>query len=621
MATGEDTVEKLKAEIAKGDLLKKSLADSEKKYRAIFEHAGTAMVVIEDDGMISMANQGIEKITGYSPEDLIAKMTWHQLVHPEDLERVRAYHQERRRPDQTKPSQCEFRLLDKSGNIREVIYSLNPIPGTNRSVGSLIDITERRQMEKARLESEEKYRMLLETIEDGFYEVDLAGNLLYFNDAMARIYGTSHSKAFLGENYRQYIDSENAVLVSRTFKKVFDTGKAEKGIIWDIIRKDDGSRRTIEASISLVTDSEGKPTGFRGIIRDITERRRFEERLKFLSMHDMVTGLYNRTYFEEEISRLNNSRFSPITVICCDVDGLKLVNDTFGHKKGDDLLKAVAGVLRVPLRNSDVVARTGGDEFAIILPRTDQEAAYRIAERIKTAIQEHNQKRPDLPISLSIGMATGSISQELNCNELYRLADNDMYRQKLLGKISTRGAIINSLVKTLNDRDYLATGHARRVFDYTKKMGQAVGLSERELADLNLLAQFHDIGKVGIPDSILFKKGPLTKKEWEEMKKHSEIGFSIARSTPELISIADWILYHHEWWNGKGYPLGLKGTEVPLLCRIFAIAEAYDVMTSPRPYREPLSPAEAQAELKKGSGTQFEPKLVDLFLKLFGNQS
>ncbi|MFZ5634439.1 MAG: PAS domain S-box protein [Bacillota bacterium] len=611
----EKTIEKLKAEIAKRELLEKSLLEYGEKYRATFEHTGTAMMVIEENGIISMANQEVEKVTGYSPEEITGKMTWDQFVHPEDLERVKKYLLRRRRPDSGGPARYEFRILDRFGQTREIIYSINLIPGTNQSVWSLIDITGRKQMERALLESEEKYRLLLETIEDGFYEVDPAGNLLYYNDAMARIYGASDMETLVGLNYRSYTDKENADIVFKAFNKVYNSGTAEKGLVWEIIRRD-GKRRTLEVSISLVRDGSGKPTGFRGIVRDITERRQAEERLKFLSMHDMVTGLYNRTYFEEEITRLNNSRFSPITIICCDVDGLKLVNDTFGHKKGDELLKAVAEILREPLRGSDVVARTGGDEFAVILPKTDETAARNICERINKAIEKYNRKRTDLPVSLSIGMATGAISKELSCSELYRLADNDMYRQKLQSKISSRGAIVSSLTKALEDRDFLAEGHARRIFDYAKKLGEAVGLSERELTDLKLLAQFHDIGKVGVSDSILFKSGPLTKKEWEEMKKHSEIGFRIARSTPELISIADWILYHHEWWNGKGYPLGLKGQEIPLLCRVFAIADAYDAMTSARPYRKPMSSGEALKELERRSGTQFDPGLVEQFFIL-----
>ncbi|MCL6611303.1 MAG: diguanylate cyclase [Peptococcaceae bacterium] len=505
-----------------------------------------------------------------------------------------------------------FPLLAK-GSVSGFIVVMEDRPDMPQKPGS--QQAEQRKIKKALLESEEKYRQLAETIEDGFYEVDLAGNLLYYNDALARIYGMKNGNTVKGASYRDFMDEKNSEAVYRAFNRVFNTGRPEKGFSLEI-KRPDGAVRTLEVSISLMRDAKGKPYGFRGIIRDITERRQAEERLKYLSMHDIMTGLYNRTYFEEEMARLNGGRFSPVTIICCDVDGLKLVNDTFGHKKGDELLKTVAEILKSPFRSSDVVARVGGDEFAVILPRTDEEAARRTCERINQAVENHNLKGTDIPISLSVGMATGIISGDLNCDELYRRADNDMYQRKMQNKASSRGAAVRSLIKALEDKDFLATGHAHKTFQYANQLGSAAGLSKRELNDLKLMAQFHDIGKVGITESILFKREPLDQKEWEEIKRHSEMGYRIARSTPELSSIADWILYHHEWWNGEGYPLGLKDQEIPLLCRVFSIAEAFDVMTSGRPYRTAVGRNEALRELERCSATQFDPDLVNLFTNI-----
>ncbi len=471
------------------------------------------------------------------------------------------------------------------------------------------------EMKKTLLDTEEKYRQLLESIEDGYYEIDLGGNLLYCNDAMARIYGVADKDSLKGINYRVYTDEKNAETVFQVYNRVFSTGKPEKGFSLEI-KRPDGITRTLEVSISLTRDGEGKPAGFRGIVRDITERRQAEERLKYLSMHDAMTGLYNRTYFEEEMARLNSGRFSPVTIICCDLDGLKQINDNFGHKRGDDLLKTVAEILKGPFRSSDVIARVGGDEFAVILPKTDEEAARLTCERLKQAIETHNLKGSGIPISLSIGRATGFVSKELTCDELYRRADNDMYRQKLQSKPVFGGTMVKSFIQALESKDFLARGHAQRTLAYANKLGTAAGLSRREMEDLKLLAQFHDIGKAGIVEAVLFKREPLTQEEWGEIKQHSEIGYRIARSTPELSSIADWILYHHEWWNGQGYPLGLKGQEIPLLCRVFSIAEAYEVITSGRPYREAVGTEEARRELERGSGTQFDPDLIYLFINI-----
>jgi HD-GYP domain-containing protein (c-di-GMP phosphodiesterase class II) len=197
---------------------------------------------------------------------------------------------------------------------------------------------------------------------------------------------------------------------------------------------------------------------------------------------------------------------------------------------------------------------------------------------------------------------------------VYKEVDNSMYREKLHRSKSTRSALVQALMKALEARDFITEEHADRLQDIVISLGKALRLSERNLADLRLLAQFHDIGKVGIPDRILFKPGRLNGEEYKEMQRHSEIGHRIAQSAPDLLPIADHILKHHEWWNGEGYPLGLKEEAIPLECRILAIADAYDAMTSDRLYRKALSQEQAFKELVKHAGIQFDPKLVPIFI-------
>jgi len=366
---------------------------------------------------------------------------------------------------------------------------------------------------------------------------------------------------------------------------------------------------------SPLFDSQGNMAGAVETIRDVSERKEAEERLRYLSLHDPLTGIYNRAYFEEEMRRLAGGRFAPVSLIVCDVDGLKLVNDSLGHETGDALLRAAAGVLQQAFRESDVVARVGGDEFAVVLPESDKTVVQGACQRIREAVERHNLLHPELPLSLSVGFAvtnedTGSL------NDLFREADNNMYREKLHRSQSSRSAIVQALMQTLKARDYITEGHGDRLQDLVLRMAEALGLPERTVGNLRLLAQFHDIGKVGIPDRILFKKGPLTPAERSEMQRHCEIGHRIAHSVPDLVHIADLILKHHEAWDGEGYPLGLKGEEIPLECRILAIADAYDSMTNDRPYRKALSHAEAIAELERCAGTQFDPELVRLFVEI-----
>ena len=607
-----ETVNELKEEIGKRKRLEIILSESENNYRTMFEYTGTAIIVIDEDKTVSMVNRELERLSGYPPEEVIGR-PWDQLfIHPEDVKRMQKYHDERRQGKKNTPTQYEFRIIDKSGTTKSILYTISLVPDTKKSIGSLLDISELKKMEKNLRESEEKYRLLIENIEDGYYEVDLEGNLLFCNDALVKIYGGQ--KKNIGINYKDFTDRKNTSLVFKAYNKVYNSGKAEKGFSLNITRED-GTIRIVEVSISLIRDGSGMPTGFRGIVRDITERRQAEDRLKYLSMHDVMTGLYNRTYFEEEMSRISRGRFSPVTIICCDVDGLKLVNDTFGHKKGDELLESVAEILKGPFRASDVVARTGGDEFSIILPQTDEKAAGRICDRIKQAIKQYNKDSSHLPISLYIGMATGNITRKTNCNYLYKQADNDMYRHKMKSKVASKNTLVDSILQTLDEKELLSREHAERLYNIACRLAQVANLSNKDLEDIRLLSRYHDIGKAGVSQKILFKPGPLNKKEWEEIKLHSEIGFRLVRSTPDIAYIAEWILSHHEWWNGKGYPRGLRGYQIPMLSRLFFIMEAYAAMTTDRPYRKAMSHGEAVRELERCSGIQFDPELTRLFIE------
>lgn len=297
------------------------------------------------------------------------------------------------------------------------------------------------------------------------------------------------------------------------------------------------------------------------------------------------------------------------------MDGLKLINDTISHAKGDELLRDCANVIKQSLRGSDVLARIGGDEFVAILAQTDEKSGEKVVERIRSRIAKYNSDNRQLPLSLSIGMATVKDNSK-SLEEVFKEADEQMYRDKLNKGSSARMQMIDALLTALGERDFITLGHTQRLSDLCKKMAEKIGLSTRQINDIVLLAQVHDLGKVGIADSILFKESALSAEEWRAMQLHSEKGYRISLSSPDLSSIAGLVLRHHERWDGTGYPLGLKGTDIPLECRIIAIADAYDAMTNDRPYRKAMSKEEAIDEIKSCSGKQFDPEIVEVFLSI-----
>ncbi|MBC7238537.1 MAG: diguanylate cyclase, partial [Chloroflexi bacterium] len=368
-----------------------------------------------------------------------------------------------------------------------------------------------------------------------------------------------------------------------------------------------------------ICDDGGNVLGAVQCIRDIGERKKMEDELRYWSTHDALTGAYNRAFFEEELSRFDRGRSFPVSIIVCDLDGLKVVNDALGHEQGDELLQRAARILQGSVRGSDVVARVGGDEFALILPETDRKAAEKAVRRIMDAVEMDNAQHPDLPLSVSVGAATAE-DPSRPLREVYTEADDVMYRDKLARGAEPHRATVRVLKAALAERDFVAEGHTERVKKLACMLGEAVGLSRSDLDTLRLLADMHDVGKLGVPERILFKPSRLTEEEREEVKRHPEAGYRIALSLPELVPLAELIRQHHERWDGQGYPRGLRGEEIHILSRILAIADAYDAMTSDRPYRRALSPKEALEELRRCAGTQFDPQLVEVFVRLLSEK-
>lgn len=361
--------------------------------------------------------------------------------------------------------------------------------------------------------------------------------------------------------------------------------------------------------VRMVRSSENEVIA---ITRNITERKNNELYIKYLSYHDQLTGLYNRRFFEDEIVRLDNESSLPLTLAMLDVNGLKLTNDAFGHLAGDTLLTNIADLLKKECRASDVIARIGGDEFVILFPHTGSAEAAEIVKRIyQTAAVSHSG---NIILSVSIGWETKTIMSQ-SIDELFIKAEDHMYKKKLIESQSMRNKTIQDILKTLKIKNEIERIHSDRVAALCVKIGKAMKLDLEALKELETAALLHDIGKIAVSDVVLNKPETLTATEYDEIKKHPEIGYQIIKSVDAYSVLAESVLSHHERQDGTGYPRGLSGNEIPLMAKIITLADAVEAMTSYRPYRNALSRDEVIRELKSHSGTQFDPELVAIFIR------
>lgn len=457
--------------------------------------------------------------------------------------------------------------------------------------------------------SEQRFRMITENMVDLVSLTDLNGYMQYVSPSHETITGWK-VRHIVG---RCVFDSMHPDDVQAA-RKVYESAILSKqpGIATYRIKRADGDYRWLETIGKPLLDGQGKVVSMITASRDIHERRQNEERIRYMAEHDTLTGIYNRSYFENQLQILDEQLLVPVSLIICDIDGLKFVNDTLGHQAGDELLLTAAEIITNAAPEDSIVARIGGDEFTILLPDYSVKLANYIADNIRKAIAEHNVTRSNI-LSISIGTACRD-TPDLSMAFVFKEANQQMDREKLLHNQSARSAVVDVVMSALEARDFITEGHTDRIQEFSTAIARYLDWPESRINDLTLFARFHDIGKVGVPDSILFKKGRLTPEEFEEMKKHSEIGYRIAQSSPDLVHIADFILKHHEWWDGTGYPLGLSGEDIPLECRIVSVADAYDAMNSDRPYRQALQPEEIIRELQEGSGSQFDPTITKIFL-------
>ena len=377
------------------------------------------------------------------------------------------------------------------------------------------------------------------------------------------------------------------------------------------VKSSNGGKIWVEATALNVEWNEKK--GVMLLLVDINKSRLTEEKLSYICYHDQLTGLYNRRFFEEELSRVDTPRNFPIGIMMIDVNGLKLINDAFGHMSGDSLIKIVSKLISEELRSDDIIARIGGDEFCIILPSITELDLISLKSRLRESTK--TKFIQDIPVSIAIGYAL-KYDAKIDISQVLNSSDVMMYQDKLSEKAKLRKEAIAIILSNLEKRYPNEKEHAKGTSEICKQIGKQLGFTQNQLLEILILGYYHDIGKIALQENILNEKGELDSNQWDNLKRHPETGYSILSSSNEFAGIAESVLSHHERWDGNGYPKGLKGEKIPLYARVVAVAEVYDSLIRDQPYRPAIKPEEALEIIRENSGTQFDPDIVKALIRV-----
>jgi diguanylate cyclase (GGDEF)-like protein/PAS domain S-box-containing protein len=572
------------------------------RFKILFNSTDSG-VLIHDQGVILDCNQVICEITGYSKEELL-KLNGFSLITSESQELAKE------KLKNHKDGFYELMGLRKNGEAYPLKLKVRSIPYNGKKVRMVQfnDLTELKEQKNLVEIQKTRYQMLVNEMPLGvaYHELIIDENgrpkdyrFLDINESYEVLTGLNANDV-VGKTLLEAIPNIESSWIQR-FGEVVLSGQS--------VRFEDFSQplnKTFD-----VTAFSPEPMHFAVIVDDITEKKNRENEITTVSKHDFLTGLPNRRYCDEMLRFMNHEEHFPLLISLCDMDGLKIVNDAYGHPVGDTAIQTVANAIKSSIRPQDFAARIGGDEFLIMCPNSTDADYQLIKNKINQTLKVSQLQ--DIPISISFGTAIKTSTDEM-MDKILINAENDMYAQKVLHGQSSRNEAIMTLFNSLIEKYEEEREHSDQVRSFCRCIGYQLKLSTDEIRELELAGMMHDIGKITIPDSILHKPDVLEPHEWDVMKRHTVNGYQILRSADKYSRLAEYALTHHERWDGKGYPNGLKEEEIPLFSRIISVCDSYEAMTSDRVYRCAISVDEAREELLRCSGTQFDPRIVDVFV-------
>lgn len=499
--------------------------------------------------------------------------------------------------------------------MNSVIPLLVIFPITTVVVGKLF-IIQREQINQLQLTrfAEKRFRSLFEQAQIGICYLETDGSFINTNDYFNQMFQYTRDE-LISLNIRDLNDKTEYNQNYALTQLLNDQDAVDHTVEKPLLRKDG---TTFWANISVSRIRFNQEDIYMSTVIDISERKKAEEMMHYLNYHDQTTGLNNRQYYESHIEKVDVEGNYPLTLIKIDINGMKLINDAFGYEMGDTLVKKVVSLIKPIVYNSDMFCRFGGSDFLIVYTKVQKPYIDIIMAQINHMMT--NETIQNIKVSVSSAYAVKSSSEE-DLNLVLKKAEMRLSREKLIDTSSMLSRTIEIIMNSLYEKNSREMEHSKRVSYWCEKIAQRMNLDSHIVSKLRIAGLMHDIGKIGIPDSILDKPDRLTEEEFNLIRKHSEVGYRILSAANEFSEIADYILAHHERWDGMGYPKGLKGSEIPIYARIISVADSFDAMTSDRAYRKAMSFQQAKQEIIKFSNIQFDPSVVKVFLEIIDSDT